>query len=67
MTRADVDAADELVKSAFREHPQSRRADLLRYLMVQPDGWLLAERGARPVGMVGAITMDRALISALWL
>ena len=54
MTRADVDAADELVKSAFG-NIRSRRADLLRYLKVQPDGWLLAERQARPVGMVGAI------------
>jgi len=54
MTRADIEGADELIRSAFG-WAQSRRNDLARFYEVQPDGWLLAEGQDRLVGMVGAV------------
>lgn len=54
LREADLDAADAIAVAAYRS-PASRHAELLRYLRLQPDGWLLAELDALPVGVVGAI------------
>jgi GNAT superfamily N-acetyltransferase len=53
LTEADVDRADAILMSAFS--PESRAADLRRYLRLQPDGWFLATTPAGPVGMVGTV------------
>jgi len=49
----DLRAADAILMSAFS--PESRLADLRRYLELQPDGWFLASTPAGPAGMVGAV------------
>jgi predicted N-acetyltransferase YhbS len=51
---ADLPAADEVLKAAFAT-PDSRAAELRRYLRLQPDGWLAALSGRTLVGMVGAL------------
>jgi ribosomal protein S18 acetylase RimI-like enzyme len=53
LTEADVDCADDILRSAFSS--ESRTADLRRYLELQPDGWLLASAHGEPAGMVGAV------------
>jgi predicted N-acetyltransferase YhbS len=54
LTESDLDAADYLMRDAFRR-PQSARAELASYLSLQPDGRLIALVDGAPVGMVGAI------------
>lgn len=54
LREADLDAADAIVVAAYSA-PHSRRAELLRYLRLQPDGWLLALLDEQPAGVVGAI------------
>jgi ribosomal protein S18 acetylase RimI-like enzyme len=51
---ADVPRADEVLRQAFHQDG-SFATRLRRYLTIQPDGWLLAEDGAEPIGTVGAI------------
>jgi len=54
LTEADLDAADLIIRDAFRR-TQSARAELATYLSLQPDGRFLALVDGAPVGMVGAI------------
>ncbi|HVN55301.1 MAG TPA: GNAT family N-acetyltransferase [Anaerolineaceae bacterium] len=54
LVAADAAAADRVLMAAFRGE-ESRRADILRYLTIEPEGWLLALQGEEPVGMVGAV------------
>jgi len=54
LTESDLDAADDLMRDAFRR-PQSARAELATYLSLQPDGRLMALIDGESVGMVGAI------------
>jgi len=53
MVDADLEAADEILKLAFRS-PVSRIHDLWLYRQIQPDGWFVASQGERLIGMVGA-------------
>lgn len=52
MTEADIPAADAIGMAAYGR--ESRSAELVRLLRLQPDGWLLAEGDGEPAGMVGA-------------
>ncbi len=54
LTPSDVPAADAVLMAAF-DGAESRAVDLRRYLEFQPDGWLIAERDGRLVGMGGAV------------
>jgi predicted N-acetyltransferase YhbS len=54
LTIKDFEAADRILQSAFGS-PESRQADLRRYLSMQPDGWFIATNQGEQVGMVGAV------------
>ena len=54
LVRADLDAADALLRLTFRAE-RSFRPRLARYLAIEPTGWFVATDGGAPVGMVGAI------------
>lgn len=54
LTDSDLDSADAILASAFGA-TTSRKDELRRYLTLQPDGWLVAEAGDGPMGMVGAV------------
>jgi GNAT superfamily N-acetyltransferase len=51
---ADLAAADGVVVAAY-SMPSSRRAELARYLALQPDGWFLVWVDGQPVGVGGAV------------
>lgn len=53
----DVEAVDPTLRGAYAVS-FSRSAELRRNLAIQPDGWLLAERGEEPVGLVGVTRYD---------
>jgi ribosomal protein S18 acetylase RimI-like enzyme len=53
LTDADLENADGILKSAFRQG-ESRITELQLYRKVQPDGWFLALQEGKPAGMVGA-------------
>jgi GNAT superfamily N-acetyltransferase len=52
LTQADLDAADTVLMPAYAV--PSRKAELRRYLALQPGGWLLATLDGAPAGVVGA-------------
>jgi ribosomal protein S18 acetylase RimI-like enzyme len=54
LTEADLDPINSVLMAAFGR-PSSFKSELQRYLRLQPDGWLIAERDGSPVGMVGAL------------
>ena len=54
LTIKDFEAADRILQSAFGS-PESRQADLSRYLSIQPDGWFIATIQNEQTGMVGAV------------
>jgi GNAT superfamily N-acetyltransferase len=54
LTTTDAEAADRILMAAFGT-TETRVADILRYLSIQPDGWFLALQGDMPVGAVGAM------------
>jgi GNAT superfamily N-acetyltransferase len=54
LREADLDAADAIVRAAY-DVRYSRRAELRRYLRLQPDGWLFALLDEQPAGVVGAM------------
>jgi len=54
LCNADVDAADEVLKSAFGG-VESRKKELERFLTFQPDGWRAGVVADRLAGMVGAV------------
>jgi predicted N-acetyltransferase YhbS len=54
LTVEDVESAESLLVSAFGG-AESRKADLRRFLRIQPDGGILATWDGQPVGMVGAV------------
>ncbi len=58
LTEADIEAADEILCSAFAT-TDSRVPEIARYLALPGVDVLLASMGERPVGMVGAIDYDR--------
>ena len=51
---ADIPAADKIVMSAFGQS-ESRLDEMQRYLVIQPDGWFVAEQAGLLLGMVGAV------------
>ncbi len=53
LNEGDVEQADAILMSAFS--PESRAADLRRYMGLQPDGWFLATGPDGALGMVGAV------------
>jgi predicted N-acetyltransferase YhbS len=53
LEESDLESADEILKLAFRG-AVSRLEDLRLYRQIQPDGWFVAEKAERLVGMVGA-------------
>ncbi len=54
LTHDDFNAADEILQSAFGGRG-SFQVELDWYLRLQPDGWLIAERDGRRIGMIGAV------------
>ena len=54
LLEADFDSADTILNSAFGT-ADSRLTDLGLYRQIEPEGLWLAEREAKPVGMVGAV------------
>jgi GNAT superfamily N-acetyltransferase len=54
LSAADIETADRILMAAF-ETPESRVAEMRRFLEVQPDGWFVAERTDLLLGMVGAM------------
>ncbi len=52
LTGGDIDGADTILTTAFGAN-EGRKADLLRYLNLQPDGILLASYYKKPVGVAG--------------
>jgi len=53
LSAVDIEAANKIIQAAF-EMPESRVAELQRYLEIQPDGWFVAEQAGILLGMVGA-------------
>jgi GNAT superfamily N-acetyltransferase len=53
LTDPDLEAADTIIKLAFRSSA-GRSRDLQLYRRIQPDGWFVAAKEDQPVGMVGA-------------
>jgi len=53
LEESDLQSADKVLTSAFGG-PFSRLDDLRLYRQIQPDGWFVAEKEGRLVGMVGA-------------
>src|SRR5512139_2057789 len=54
MSTADINSEDRVNQAAF-EMPESRAAEIGRYLEIQPDGWFVAEQAGVLLGMVGAV------------
>ncbi len=54
LSATDIDTADRVNQAAF-ELPESRAAEIGRYLEIQPDGWFVAEQAGVLLGMVGAV------------
>jgi GNAT superfamily N-acetyltransferase len=54
LSTADIESADRIAQAAF-EMPESRAAEIGRYLEIQPDGWFAAEQAGVMLGMVGAV------------
>src|SRR5579859_1790755 len=54
LKKTDLDIASEIARAAF-ETPYNQKADLHRFLALQPDGWWLASRDGIPVGLAGLI------------
>ncbi|GAB4129206.1 MAG: GNAT family N-acetyltransferase [Roseiflexaceae bacterium] len=54
---ADSEPIDPVLKAAYRV-TISRAHEVRRNLAAQPDGWLIAESGNQPVGMVGVVAYD---------
>jgi predicted N-acetyltransferase YhbS len=54
LSAADIESADKILMAAF-ETPESRVAELRRYLEIQPDGWFVAEQAGLSLGLVGAV------------
>jgi GNAT superfamily N-acetyltransferase len=54
LTEDDLDAADEIFAAAYGVG-RGRAREVSRYLELQPDGWVLATLGGRPVGLGGAV------------
>jgi GNAT superfamily N-acetyltransferase len=52
ITAADLDIADTITVVAYQA-PESRKAELQRYLALQPDGWHLAFLDEQPAGFGG--------------
>jgi GNAT superfamily N-acetyltransferase len=55
MRGADYKAADLVFRAAFNI-PESRQADLIRNVKIQPDGWFVAERSGGLVGLIGIVS-----------
>ncbi|GCE17932.1 GNAT family N-acetyltransferase [Dictyobacter kobayashii] len=49
----DIEVADQIMRAAYRT-TSSRMQVLRQNLLIQPDGWFLAELEQQPVGLVGA-------------
>ena len=54
LVAADIESADRVNQAAF-EMPESRAAEIGRYIEIQPDGWFVAEQDGVLLGMVGAV------------
>jgi GNAT superfamily N-acetyltransferase len=54
LSAADIETADRILMAAF-ETPESRVAEMRRYLEIQPDGWFVAKQAGVLLGMVGAV------------
>jgi GNAT superfamily N-acetyltransferase len=52
LTAADLDVADAILRAAYGG--ASRKQRLQSYLMLQPDGWILAHWDGMPAGVAGA-------------
>jgi predicted N-acetyltransferase YhbS len=54
LSEADLDSADAILQSGFGSSGRFK-AEVRRYLLMQPDGWLIATLDDQPVGTVGAV------------
>ena len=54
LSEADLDSADAILQSGFGSSGRFKD-EVRRYLLIQPDGWLIATLDDQPVGMVGAV------------
>ncbi|NJR76207.1 MAG: GNAT family N-acetyltransferase [Scytonema sp. CRU_2_7] len=54
LTEADIDLIEPMLMAAYGES-NSFQSELRRYLILQPDGWLVAESENTLIGMVGAV------------
>lgn len=52
LTPAEIEVADQLLVAAYGM--ASRRAELERYLALQPEGWIMARWEGQPAGAAGA-------------
>lgn len=54
LNETDLNVADTIAVSAFKA-PRSRKAEIQKYLRLQPDGWMLALLDDKPVGLGGLV------------
>ena len=54
LNEAGLDVADTIAVAAFKA-PRSRKAEIQKYLRLQPDGWMLALLDDKPVGLGGLV------------